>query len=225
MNRKNQITYGIGVVVMLACLSISLAACSLPTFGGQASVKKPTPISTTSGNSATGADATSTSTTGGELTGTPTVSSSAKQCGTINYQQAGNNMGPILAESANNDAQQVASCFLQAFQQCVPASIDMNVSRGAASINPLGVGNGRMFSTKLLADGGAASLYHFTISSQSGGSCVVSEVEQVYSVVAPTPPTPQTCAQVEQTGTDLRFVDCGNAGTITFPLVQATPTP
>ena len=243
--------YGMGIVVMLTCLSISLAACNLPRFGGQPSAKKPTPTSTTDGISTIGNDLLPTSTVGDDLPPTSTignasmptstignasiltstignasiptsttVSSSAKSCGTLRYQQAGNNAGPILAES-KKDAQPVANCFLQAFKQCVPASIEMNVSMGAASINPSSVSNVRMFSMKLPVDGGVANLYKFTINSQSG-SCVVSEVEQAYSVVAPTPSIPQICAQVEQTGTDLRFVDCGNAGTVTFPLVYSS---
>jgi hypothetical protein len=238
MNGKDSMIYGIGIVVMLACLSISLAACNLPSFGRQSLAKKPTPTSTTGGISTVGHDFTPTSTTGSDSTPTSpdstptssdstptssdstptsaTVSSSAKSCGTLRYQQAGDNTGLALAES-NNDAQKVANCFLRAFKQCIPVSIEMNVSIGAASINPSSVNNVRMFSIKLPADGGAANLYQFTINSQSG-SCVVSEVEQAYSVVAPTPPTPQTCAQVEQTGTDLHFINCGNAGTITFPL-------
>ena len=253
--------YGIGIVVMLVCLSISLAACNLPSFGRQPSAEKPIPISTTSGistigpdssltstighdftptsaighdftpistigpdsplTSTTGPDSSLTSTTGPDspstsTTGPDSTPTSAKSCGILRYQQAGNNRGPILAES-NNGAKEVANCFLQAFKQCVPALIEMNVSIGAARINPSSVSNVHLFSTKLPADGGVANLYQFAINSQSG-SCVVSEVEQAYSVVAPTPPTPQTCAQVEQTRTDLRFVSCGNAGTITFPL-------
>jgi hypothetical protein len=234
MSRKDSLIYGIGIVVMLACLSIFLAACNLPSFGRQSSAKKPTPTSTTGGisiighgftpTSTIGHDFTPTSTTGSDSTSispdststSATVSSSAKSCGTLRYQQASNTMGLVLAES-NNDAQKIANCILQAFKQCASASIEMNISIGAARINPSSVNNVRMFSTKLPADGGAANLYQFTINSQAG-SCVVSEVEQAYSVVAPTPSTPQTCGQVEQTGTDLRFVNCGNAGTITFPL-------
>ncbi len=306
MNRKDPLFYGIGIVVMLACLSISLAACNLPFFGGQPSAKKPTPTSTVSndlipistiGNGLTSTatigygstptaiighdstptatighgstpaatishgstsaatighgstpaviishgstpaatighgstptstishDSTPTSTISHDFTPTSTtVSSSAKSCGTLRYQQVGNNTGPILAES-NKYTRKVVNCFLQAFKHCVPASIEMNVSIGAARINPSSVSNVRMFSTKLPADGGVANLYQFTINSQSG-SCVVSEVEQAYSVVAPTPSIPQTCAQVEQTGTDLRFANCGNAGSITFPLAKTTP--
>jgi len=193
---------------MLAFLSLSLGGCDLPTFGGQAPAKKPTTPSTT------GIDPTATSTPNGEPTGTATVGSSEKSCGTLYYQQAGTNTGPILSEAANNNAQQVASCFLQAFQQCTLASIDVNVSIGTASIQA--PSNVRMLSTKLPTDGGPANLYHLSTKSQSG-SCVVSEVEQAYSV-SPTSPTSQTCTQVEQAGTDLRFVNCGNAGTITFPL-------
>ncbi len=357
MDRKDSLIYGMGIVVMLACLSISLAACNLPHFwGGQPSAKKLTPTSTivndltptstissgstptstiSSGSTPTstissGSTPTSTISSGSTPTSTissgstpistnghgstpistngqgstpistngqgstpistnghgstpistngqgstptaiigqgstpistnghgstptatngqgstptatnghgstpistighgstptsTTVSSSAKSCGTLRYQQVGNNTGPILAES-NKYVRKVVNCFLQAFKYCAPASIEMNVSIGAARINPASVSNVRMFSTKLPADGGVANLYQFTISSQSG-SCVVSEVEQAYSVVAPTPSTPQTCAQVEQTRTDLRFGKCGNAGTITFPLAKTTP--
>jgi hypothetical protein len=297
MDRKDSLIYGMGIVVMLACLSISLAACNLPHFwGGQPSAKKLTPTSTivndltptstissgftpistissgskpistissgstptstngqgstptaTNGQGSTptaiighgstptatnGHGSTPTATNGHGFTpistighnSTPTsttVSSSAKSCGTLRYQQVGNNTGPILAES-NKYVLKVVNCFLQAFKHCAPASIEMNVSIGAARINLASVSNVRMFSTKLPADGGVANLYQFTISSQSG-RCVVSEVEQAYSVVAPTPSTPQTCAQVEQTRTDLRFGKCGNAGTITFPLAKTTP--
>ena len=304
MDRKDPLIYCIGIVVMLACLSISLAACNLPHFGGQPSAKKPTPTSTighdltptstisngltptstsghgstpiattsnsltpiatsghgstpiaTSGHGSTpiatsGHDSTATSTTSNGSTpiatsghgstpisitsngltpisiigSTPistTVSSSAKSCGTLRYQQVGNNTGPILAES-NKYVLKVVNCFLQAFKHCAPASIEMNVSIGAARINPFSVSNVHMFNTKLPTDGGIANLYQFTISSQSG-RCVVSEVEQAYSVVAPIPPTPRTCAQVKQTRADLRFVNCGNAGTITFPLAKTIP--
>jgi len=215
----------LGIVIMLAFLSLSLGGCDLPTLGGQAPAKKPTAPSTISQQpttpSTSSTDPTATSTSSGEPTSTATVGSSEKPCGTLYYQQAGKSAGPIVSTSANNNAQQIASCFLQAFQQCTPASIDVNVSIGMASIQA--PSNVRMLSTKLPTDGGPANLYHFSTKSQSG-SCVVSEVEQSYSV-SPTSPTSQTCTQVEQAGTDLRFVNCGNAGTITFPLVQTTPTP
>ena len=225
MNRKKSISYSLGIVIILAFLSLSLGGCDLPTFGGQAPAKKPTATSTTSQQpttpSITSTDPTATSTPSGGPTSTATVGSSEKSCGTLYYQQAETNTGPIVSTSANSNAQQVASCFLQAFQQCTLASLDVNVSIGTASIQA--PGNVRMLSTKLPTDGGPANLYHFSTKSQSG-SCVVSEVEQAYSV-SPTSSTSQTCVSVEQAGTDLRFVNCGNAGTLTFPLVQTTPTP
>jgi hypothetical protein len=208
----------LGIVIILAFLSLSLGGCNLPTFGGQAPAKKPTATSTTSEQpttpSITSTDPTATSTPSGGPTSTATVGSSEKSCGTLYYQQAGTNTGSIVSTSANSNAQQVASCFLQAFQQCTLASLDVNVSIGTASIQA--PGNVRMLSTKLPTDGGPANLYHFSTKSQSG-SCVVSEVEQAYSV-SPTSSTSQTCVSVEQAGTDLRFVNCGNAGTLTFPL-------
>jgi hypothetical protein len=151
-------------------------------------------------------------------------------CGTNFYQQAQTNTGLKLLGSTNESAQANVACFLQAFQQCVvPASISFVVNSGGAEAahggtttrpRPLAVDNSGTTtgSRPSAVDSGAVPTvkeYDFDTESQSGG-CAISK--SVHLNMELQPKEAETCARVEQTGTDLSFVGCGNSGKITFPL-------
>jgi len=138
-----------------------------------------------------------------------------KQCGTLSYQQ-----GSILDNTINGNAQQNVNCFLQAYQQCAPASIDFSVSTGAG-INPGGFRDTPMkFGTKSQLSGEDESITNYTFSTQAQSSgCTLSESVSLDKGA----PTQQTCVRVEQIGSKLLFVDCGTTDTITFPLIPTTP--
>jgi photosystem II stability/assembly factor-like uncharacterized protein len=129
---------------------------------------------------------------GGSTNPTP-VGSPEKACGSLLYRlAAGGNTGPTLLADASD--QPHVACFLQAFQQCVPASISFVVdSKGPTTTE-------NDFSTK-----------------PQSGSCAISKSVHVNMELQPK--EAETCAQVKQTATSLSFVGCGKSGTITFPLV------
>ncbi len=118
-----------------------------------------------------------------------------KDCGNLFYGLvAGANTGPTLQPDPGD--QPHVACFLQAFQQCVPATISFVVS----SKGPPTTITENDFSTK-----------------PQSGSCAISK--NVIVNMEPQPNKAETCARVAQTGTNLSFIGCTKSGTITFPLV------
>ena len=136
----------------------------------------------------------------GKSTATPpTANSPVKYCDTIFYQQVGEVILP-----PSHSAQPAANCFSQAFQQCLPASLEIYVAiftGTSSSQHAADSDNHYIFRTKWQPD-----------------NCVISAVEQESYPQA----ISGTCTQVKNSGTDLSFVGCGNLSTTTFPLVQKT---
>jgi len=192
MSRKIAISSSIGIVLVLAFLAIFLGGWT--THGTQtvalAMTSRPAAVSASKSI-------------------VPSPNSPKFGCGTsFYYPQVGTNTGFKLLGSTNDGAQENVACFLQAFQKCVPASIGLTVDSGGAEASWLG---------EQVPSGANPTVkdYDFSTQPQSGG-CAISK--SVHLNMELQPKEAETCARVEQTGTDLSFVGCGNSGTITFPL-------
>jgi len=135
---------------------------------------------------------TTTPPTGKQPTSATPIGSSEKACGFLLYKQAAGNTGPTLLPDTGD--QPHVTCFLQAFQQCVSASISFSVQ---GSNPPTTTDND--FSTQ-----------------PQSGKCAISK--SVTANMEPQPKDAETCAQVKQTGTNVSFLGCTKSGTITFPL-------
>jgi len=128
---------------------------------------------------------------------TPFVSS-WKECGALFYSLPAGSTEPTVG--VNPLSQQDVTCFVQAFQQCVPASIDFVVNSGS-SIESKGV---------------AVADNSFDTKSQSG-ECVIAKGVTAVNM-QPQSQEAEICAQVKQTEASVSFLDCTKSGTITFAL-------
>ncbi len=192
MSRKRLISYAIGIILMIALLTVCLVARGRPSVtpatalekGKQTIVASPTISRTNEQPTATSVPLAGTS--GQSMATTPTAGSES-QCGNVNLSSGGNLIGPA-------NAQQEKNCFWQAYQQCLPASLML-------TITGTDVVSSHTFST-----------------TQKQGSCVVSDT--VLNSVVGQPSGQQdiyNCARLENTETGLHFVDCGDEGTIDIP--------
>lgn len=139
-----------------------------------------------------------------------------KQCGTLSYQQTTANT-EILSDK---NAQQSANCFLQAFEQCAPASIDLNVIVGPTPSPSSGSSQESIHSdikSQLVVNSPTTST--FSTKLESGGCTLAGSVSTDKGTQ-----TQQTCLRVEQFETTLYFVDCSDSGTMGFPLVATKST-
>ena len=125
------------------------------------------------------------STTGGQPGSTPPAQ--VQKCGSVETSANG------LITNATQ-ARQSENCFLQAYQQCHPATFNF---------------------TKHSLDSGA--IHAFTIASNNG-QCSISDAIQTY--IAPHPPTSSktyTCTGLTQQADGLHFASCGGLGDVVVP--------
>ena len=143
---------------------------------------------------ACGSTATTTGTGGGSTpSGQNTPSTQPISCGKIS------SLGPQLREATPGTTQKAQDCFLQAFQNCQPATLQY---------------------TQAGVDAGM--IHTFTISKKNG-SCVVTDDAQHY--VAPAPPraaTTYTCSAVKRNGGKFLVTGCGKEGDVSLPTPSYT---
>ena len=145
---------------------------------------------------ACGSTATTTGNSGGSgssSSGQNTPSTQTISCGKIS------SLGPQLRESTPGATQKAQDCFLQAFQNCQPATLQY---------------------TQAGVDAGM--IHTFTITKKNG-SCVVTDDAQHY--VAPSPPraaTSYTCSAVKRSGGQFLVTGCGKEGDVSLPTPSYT---
>jgi hypothetical protein len=112
-------------------------------------------------------------------------SGSAGDCGSVSV---------LGGHVTSSNAQQVESCFYQAYQQCSPATM-------SATLNGVDAGTTHTFSLQ-----------------NSSGGCTIFDARQTR--VIPRPPGPATtvtCAALTDTGSGLLFSSCGTFGDVLVP--------
>src|SRR5260370_22387157 len=115
MSRKRLISYAIGIILMIALLTVCLVARGRPSVtpatalekGKQTIVASPTISRTDEQPTATSVPLAVTS---GQSTATTPTPGSESQCGNANLSSGGTLVGPA-------NAQQEKNCFCQAYQQ------------------------------------------------------------------------------------------------------------
>src|SRR6266436_929876 len=112
MSRKRLFAYAIGIILMIALLSICLVARGRPSV---------TPAPALEKGKQTIVPSPTISRTNEQPTAIASTAGSGGQCGNVNLSPGGQLLGPA-------NAQQVENCFWQAYQQCHPASLTLTIT-------------------------------------------------------------------------------------------------
>jgi hypothetical protein len=131
----------------------------------------------------------SNTTTGGASNPTPTVSTQAQLCGSVQANPMGHPLNGTTAKQAED-------CFWQAEQKCQPASLTY-IAGGVDTI----------------------TTHVFTIQSNSGKCSVSDAMTHAIVPSKPSVPKTYTCGSVNQQADGLHFTACGDEGDIVVPMV------